>query len=83
MTTFTSDQWDERFTIVEHEQYGTVRPFTEGAIFNVSLTNVWTILDCEGLWIVPGKRRVNRFGYVVTEESWTAADYTDEWEWWN
>lgn len=36
----------------------------------VNKSRIWTILDCEGkLYITSGYHYVNRFGYLITEES--------------
>lgn len=31
---------------------------------------IWTVTDEEGLWLSPGWRFVNRFGYVISSRPW-------------
>ncbi len=36
--------------------------------------NIWTLIDAEGLWIIPGYRFVDRLGYFITEIPWEDED---------
>lgn len=43
------------------------------------ISNVWTLLSVDGSEIiVAGFHRVNREGYVITENSWSNADWNEE-----
>lgn len=35
---------------------------------------VWTLIDAEGLWIIPGYRFVDRLGYFITDVRWENED---------
>ena len=44
------------------------------------ITKVWTIVDVDGtLYVCAGFHFVNRFGYVITEESWENEDISFRW----
>lgn len=32
--------------------------------------HVWTIIDVNALYVVPGRHYVNRLGYLITENPW-------------
>jgi hypothetical protein len=85
MTTLTSDEWEQTYQPVRNhlnpdedwngwyfETYGE----EEEWVAEQPNENVWTILETEdGLVIVNGWFRVNRFGYIVCENPWTPGEY--------
>lgn len=52
------------------ETYGKERAYVR--IFNKDY--IWTLIDAEGLWIIPGYRFVDRLGYFITEIPWEDED---------
>ena len=53
-----------------YETYGDEYEFIKKANKN----NVWTLIDGDGMFIIPGRHYVNRFGYFITEVPWTEDD---------
>lgn len=39
-------------------------------IKTVKDNHIWTLINAEGLWILPGYRFVDRLGYFVTDIPW-------------
>ncbi|MEO3931368.1 hypothetical protein WMO79_00950 [Micrococcaceae bacterium Sec7.4] len=70
MKQLTEEEFDKQFTVVLDAGGDTVRNDYKG--IDPDSKNLWTILDAEGsLYAVTGVHRVNRFGYILTEEPWT------------
>lgn len=70
MKQLTEDEFDEQFTVVLGADGESVRDDYQG--IDPDSKNLWTIVDADGsLYAVTGVHRVNRFGYIVTEEAWT------------
>jgi hypothetical protein len=70
MKQLTEDEFDEQFTVVPGADGESVRDDYKG--IDPDSKNLWTIVDADGsLYAVSGVHRVNRFGYLVTEEAWT------------
>ncbi|MCB5280581.1 hypothetical protein [Arthrobacter sp. ES1] len=70
MKQLTEDQFDAQFTVVPDAGGDSVRNDHQG--IDPDSKNLWTIVDADGsLYAVTGAHRVNRFGYIVTEEAWT------------
>lgn len=73
-TVGTEDEWSEK--------YEEIRPpsrewlWEEGELHSVDSNRVWTVLDGDGnaQTIIAGQHRVNRAGYLVTQENWTDAN---------
>ncbi|MGY4541148.1 hypothetical protein ACVWY0_001057 [Arthrobacter sp. UYNi723] len=69
MKNLTEDEFDARFTVIPDTRGDSVRPTFEG--IPADSKHLWTILDAEGsLYAVTGLHRVNRIGYLLTEEAW-------------
>jgi hypothetical protein len=70
MKQLTEDEFDAQFTVVLGADAESVRDDYKG--IDPDSKNLWTIVDADGsLYAVTGVHRVNRFGYLVTEELWT------------
>jgi hypothetical protein len=70
MKQLTEDEFDAQFTVVLGADAESVRDDYKG--IDPDSKNLWTIVDADGsLYAVTGVHRVNRFGYLVTEEPWT------------
>lgn len=70
MKQLTEDEFDAQFTVVPDAGGDNVRPKHQG--IDPDSKHLWTIIDADGnLYAVSGVHRINRLGYVVTEEAWT------------
>ena len=70
MKQLTEDEFDDQFTPIEDANGDSVRPVI-GDI-DPDSSKLWTIVDCDGaLYALSGLHRVNRVGYLLTEEAWT------------
>jgi len=77
----TYEEWGEKYQPIQNftdygfdghlfETYGTDIEFVQ----SVPHDRCWTLIEGdEGLWIVEGRRFVNRLGYFVTMNSWSDA----------
>ena len=70
----TFEEWEEKFKPLERSE-GNILGETYGEDLEVINKNnvhfVWTLIDGdEGLFIIPGKRWVNRLNYILTEIPW-------------
>jgi hypothetical protein len=69
MKQLTEDEFDAQFTVVPGADDESVRDDYKG--IDPDSKNLWTIIDADGsLYAVTGVHRVNRLGYIVTEEPW-------------
>jgi hypothetical protein len=70
MKQLTEDEFDKLFTPVPDATGEIVRPDETG--LDLHSTKLWTIIDADGsLYALSGSHRVNRIGYLITEEDWT------------
>lgn len=69
MKQLTEDEFDAQFTVVPDAGGDNVRPNYRG--IDPDSKHLWTVIDAEGnLYVLSGVHRMNRFGYIVTEEAW-------------
>lgn len=60
---------DAEYDIKLYETFGTDLEYVT-TINNKSPNRVWTVIDDEGMYIVPGYRFVNRINYIICEKPW-------------
>lgn len=68
------NEWEEKFKPIEKEP-GSYLGETYGEDLEIinknDIHHVWTVVDGEGgLYIIPGKRFINRLNYILTEVPW-------------
>lgn len=76
-TVGSQDQFDARYTLQGGPDADLLG---EDQLAGAEADRIWTVVDTDGtMYVVAGTHRVNRLGYVISEQPWT--DAAEEYYW--